>query len=154
MELDRPQPVSLLAVAWRLDQAGIPWAVFAGAAASAYGATRPITDVDILVPAAIGERLLALFPEGALLSYESGVLVLVLPDIEILAGLSLMDLDAQMAARLTRHEIAGLSVPLIPPEDNVLLKAMWGRGLVWSGLVIREASGVPHELLMIILLED
>jgi isochorismate hydrolase len=33
-----------------------------------------------------------------------------------------------MAARLTRHKIAGVSVPVSPPEDNILLKAMWGRG--------------------------
>jgi hypothetical protein len=33
-----------------------------------------------------------------------------------------------MAARLTRYEIVGVSVPVIPPEDNILLKAMWGRG--------------------------
>jgi hypothetical protein len=43
---------TLAEVARRLDGAGITWAVFAGAAATAYGATRPLTDVDILVPAA------------------------------------------------------------------------------------------------------
>jgi hypothetical protein len=35
-----------------LDDAEIAWAVFAGAAANAYGATRPLTDVDSLVPQA------------------------------------------------------------------------------------------------------
>ena len=29
---------------------------------------------------------------------------------------------------MTRHEIGGILVPVIPPEDNILLKAMWGRG--------------------------
>ena len=33
-----------------------------------------------------------------------------------------------MAARVTRHEIGGIQVPVIPREDNILLKAMWGRG--------------------------
>jgi len=47
-------PTPLEEIAQRLDHAGITWAVFAGAAAAAYGATRPLTDVDILVPAAEG----------------------------------------------------------------------------------------------------
>jgi hypothetical protein len=34
-----------------------------------------------------------------------------------------------MAVRLTRHDIDGVSVPVIPPEDNILLKGLWGRGL-------------------------
>ena len=51
-----------------------------------------------------------------------------LPDVDILAGLTVMDLDAEMTARLTRHEIAGVSVPVIPPEDNILFKAILGRG--------------------------
>jgi hypothetical protein len=55
---------------------------------------------------------------------------------DILAGLSQstsdlsyeIDLDDEMAARRTRHEIAGVTVPVIPPEDNILLKAVWRRG--------------------------
>jgi hypothetical protein len=39
-----------------------------------------------------------------------------------------MDLDDQMATRLQRHSISGVSVSVIPPEDNILLKALWGRG--------------------------
>jgi hypothetical protein len=39
-----------------------------------------------------------------------------------------VDLDLRMAARVTRHEIGGILVPVIPPEDNILLKATWGRG--------------------------
>ena len=33
-----------------------------------------------------------------------------------------------MRARLQRYVIAGVRVPVIPPEDNILLKALWGRG--------------------------
>ena len=54
--------LSLEQVARRLDSAGIAWAVFAGAAASVYGAVHPLTDVDILVPAAEGTRVASLFP--------------------------------------------------------------------------------------------
>ena len=116
-------------IAQRLDHAGITWAVFAGAAASAYGAIRPLTDVDILIPSAEGERLPTLFPKAQVERREDGsVRGVQLPGFDILAGLSMMDLDAKMAARLTRHEIAGVIAPVIPPEDNILLKAIWGRG--------------------------
>jgi hypothetical protein len=120
---------SLEQVAQRLDRAGLTWAVFAGAAANAYGATRPLTDVDILVPAAEGQRLADLFPEAQVKHREDGsVRGLKLPGFDILAGLRAMDLDDEMAARRTRHEITGVVVPVIPAEDNILLKAMFGRG--------------------------
>lgn len=116
-------------VAQRLNDAQIVWAVFAGAAANAYGATRPVTDIDILVPQAERDRLAALFPEAHVIYREDGsVRGLHLPGFDILAGLSLMDLDHEMAARLTRHEIAGTAVTVIPPEDNILIKAVFGRG--------------------------
>ena len=116
-------------IARRLDRAGITWAVFAGAAASVYGSTRPLTDVDILVPSVEGDRVAALFPEAQVKRREDGAVQWVqLPGCDILAGLTIMDLDAQMAARLQRHTIAGIVVPVIPPEDNILLKAVWGRG--------------------------
>ena len=121
--------LSLEEVAQRLDRAGITWAVFAGAAAAAYGATHPVTDVDILIPASEGDRAAGLFPEAQVNRREDGsVLGIGLPGFDILAGLITMDLDAQMAARLTHHVIAGVTVPVIPPEDNMLLKAIWGRG--------------------------
>ena len=114
-------------VAVRLDEAGVSWVIFAGAAASVYGADRPLTDVDILVPASEGERLRGLFPQAAA-SWQQGLLHLALPGVDLLAGLGSIDLDGEMAARVTRHEVGGLRVPVIPREDNILLKAMMGRG--------------------------
>ncbi len=131
------KPWSLEEVAWRLDEAGIVWAVFAGAAASVYGATRPLTDVDILVPLAEGDRVAILFPRALLKRQEDGAVRSVqLPGYDLIAGLTMfdgdvaytVDLDEQMAARRVRREIAGVVVPVIPPEDNILLKAVWGRG--------------------------
>lgn len=115
-------------VAQRLDGAGVQWAVFAGVAATVYGATRPLTDIDVLVPASDGARVQALFPEAKVKHRGEGTLGLELPGIDILAGLAQVDLDERMATRVTRHEVAGITVPVIPPEDNILLKAMWGRG--------------------------
>jgi hypothetical protein len=161
------EPVKLLPlpeIARRLDGAGIAWAVFAGAAATVYGVTRPITDVDILIPAAEGARAAALFPEAQVIRLEDGaVWGLKLPGADLVAGLTTADLDAPMAARLTRHEIAGVSVPIIPPEDNILIKALWDRGpqegkhdwedvvammtylptLDWDYLRWRAAAGIP-----------
>ncbi|MEA2009006.1 MAG: hypothetical protein U9O54_07780 [Chloroflexota bacterium] len=116
-------------VAHRLDEAKIPWCVFAGAAAAVYGSNRSLTDVDILIPAVDAEQLINIFPEVELALREDGtVWGGRLPDIDILAGIEGMDLDTPMAFRLTRHEIMGVMAPIIPPEDNILLKAMWGRG--------------------------
>ena len=144
--------LSLEEMARQLDRAGITWAVFAGAAAAVYGATRPLTDVDILIPLAEGDRAAALFPEALVRRQEDGaVRGIKLPGFDLVAGLTMrdadatctVDLDAQMAARLTHHEIAGVTVPgvtvpgvtvpgvtvpVIPPEDNILIKAIWRRG--------------------------
>lgn len=123
------ETINLDEIASRLDRAGVAWVVFAGAAAGAYGAVRLLTDVDILVPATEGRRVAHLFPEARVHHFEDGTLGYLLPGFDILAGLSLMDLDDPMAARRTYHDIAGVTVPVIPPEDNILLKAVWGRSL-------------------------
>ena len=124
-------------VARRLDQAGIPWAVFAGAAAAVYGSARPLTDVDILIPAAEGDRAAALFPEAKFERRDDGsVRTIQLPGFDLVPGLAwhkagathVVDLDAEMVTRVQRHEVAGVVVPVIPPEDNILLKAILGRG--------------------------
>ncbi len=115
-------------IARLLDDNGITWAVFAGMAAFAYGSPRLPTNVDILVPVAEGDRVAALFPKARATRHK-GVKVVRLPGFGILAaGLPDMDLDEQMAARLTRHEIAGVTVPVIPPEDNILIKGLRGQG--------------------------
>lgn len=121
--------MSLEQVARRLDDAGVTWAVFAGAAASVYGATHPLADVDILIPATEGDRVADLFPEAQAKRGNDGAIQgIELPGFDVLAGLTTMDLDTEIAARLTHHEIMGVTVPVIPPEDNILLKALWGRG--------------------------
>jgi hypothetical protein len=127
----------LAKVARRLERAGVVWAVFAGAAAAAYGSERPLTDVDILVPQGEGTRVASLFPGAAVARQEDGrVRSVKLPEVDIVAGLTMVegdaawsvDLDDEMAARRTVHEIAGVQMPVIPAEDNLLLKAVWGRG--------------------------
>lgn len=127
----------LAEVARRLERAGVTWVVFAGAAAAAYGSERPLTDVDILVPLGEGTRVASLFPGAEVVRQEDGrVRSIKLPEVDMIAGLTMfdgevaytIDLDDEMAARRTVHEIAGVRVPVIPAEDNLLLKAVWGRG--------------------------
>ena len=114
--------LSLKKVARKLDDAGIMWAVFAGAAATVYGVTRPLTDVDILVPVAEGSRTAALFPEAQVEHRQDGTIEWIkLPDFDILAGLPNLDLDAEMATRLTHQKIAGVTVPVIPPDLRPLV---------------------------------
>ena len=121
--------LSLEKVAQRLDGAKITWAVFAGAAAAAYGVTRPLTDTDILVPVALATQTAALFPQAQVKRREDGSVEWIkLPGFDIMPGLTNLNLDAEMAARLTQHRLSGVTVPIIPPEDNILLKALLGRG--------------------------
>lgn len=116
-------------IARRLDASGLRWCVCAGAAAAAYGTGRPITDIDILLPADAGEQAAALFPEAHVKRRADGsVEELQLPGCDIMPGWSLIDLDGAMAARVGRRDVAGVSVPVIPAEDNILFKAMLGRG--------------------------
>ncbi|MCK5313501.1 MAG: hypothetical protein KAJ53_00185 [Anaerolineales bacterium] len=124
--------LSLEVVARRLNGADIQWAIFAGSAAIVYGADRPITDIDILISAADGERAAALFPDSQVCRRGNGsVEAIKLPDYDLIAGLSngyKLDVDNDMLLRLRRAEINGVVVPIIPPEDNILIKAIWGRG--------------------------
>ena len=128
MPHNREITASLDEIAAKLDGAGIQWALFAGAAASVYGAGRVITDVDILVPHGEAHRLVDLFPEAELVYSEPGLTHFALPRVDLLAGLGAVDLDAPMAARIARHELSGVQVPVISREDNIVLKATWGRG--------------------------
>lgn len=126
------EALSLEVVAHRLNGAGIQWAIFAGSAAIVYGADRPITDIDILISAGDGERAAALFPDSQVYRRGNGsVEAIKLPDYDLIAGLSngyKLDVDNDMLLRLRRAEINGVVVPIIPPEDNILIKAIWGRG--------------------------
>jgi predicted nucleotidyltransferase len=69
------------------------------------------------------------FPEAEIVRGDNGtILGLRLAGYDILAGLEGVDLDQEMAERLRYGEIEGVRVPIIPVEDNIALKTVWGRG--------------------------
>lgn len=130
---DKNLPIlSVSEVCQRLNASGLPWVVFAGAAAHLYGAKRQITDIDILVSSLHGSQMVGLFPEGQPKYREDGSLAgLQLVGIDIIAGLKgiyTLEVDEALKARITEHEIADITMPVIPVEDNILIKAAWRRG--------------------------
>lgn len=147
--------LELAEVARRLEACGVPWAVFAGAAAAAYGVPRPVNDIDILVPASAAERVAAAFPEAQIEYRPDGrVWLLKLEGCDILAGLHQTDLDEAMAARLQRREVLGVTVPVIAIEDNIALKAQRDKGAAegkhdWEDVeaMLRAAPALDREYL-------
>ncbi|MBN1668175.1 MAG: nucleotidyltransferase [Anaerolineales bacterium] len=124
--------LSISQVAQRLDQAAIPWGIFGSAAAVTYGLQRKPNDIDILIPVGMGAQAAAIFPEAQVECATWGAVnCLVLPGIEIIAGLSLychFELDPEMLARIRTVTMNGAHVKVISLEDNLALKAMLGRG--------------------------
>jgi len=102
----------------RLSEAEIPWLIFAGAAAYAYGCPRPLTDLDIIVRETDYNRTRQLLKD--------------IEDLDILARLDIptdqgtchYHVDDEMIGRTQHRPLLGLTVPVIPVEDNIILKAI------------------------------
>ena len=99
----------------KLEKAGIPWVVFAGAAAHCYGSTREITDIDILVRLEDLEKAKAVLTSIGSEAFD----VVAFPD---------FFLDDDMINRTKQRKLLGVTVPVIPVEDNIILKARLERG--------------------------
>jgi hypothetical protein len=128
-----PQLKSTLAdVAGRLDRSGANWGIFAGAAGVVYGVKRRLRDIDILIPTQDMPRVAALFPDAQREHNNAGrVGTLMLNGIELIAGLTqyiALEMDAPMITRLQRASILEVDVSVIGLEDNLAIKAMFGRG--------------------------
>jgi len=122
----------LAEVAQLLWAADIPWGIFAGAAACAYGSLRPIQDIDILIPSDRGEQVSVFFPQAELECNPDGrIVMLIFPGFEIIAGLNqriCLEMDVEMIARLERRIFLNVEVPLLSLEDNLVFKSVLGRG--------------------------
>ena len=99
----------------------IPWMIFAGVAAYCYGSKRKITDIDILVRDIDFEKA-----KNALKNIKG---------IDIIADLKIVknnrtysfSIDNEMIERIKYRKLFDIEVPLIPVEDNIILKAILQR---------------------------
>jgi len=114
----------------KFEKVRITWAVFAGAAAHAYGSTRKITDIDILVKKndmRKVESVLGLSIRNMQTSVDSIDRVF---EVYFKAKNKIMRffMDEEMQERLRYRRLYELEVPVVPLEDNIILKAALGRG--------------------------
>jgi predicted nucleotidyltransferase len=120
----------LRSVTRTLDETGLPWALLGGVASAVYGRPRWTYDIDAFVrphdarPAleALARRGFAtdeLDPHWLFKAIARGVLVDML-----FKTVGDLYLDEQMISRVERHEFRGVNVPVISPEDLVVIKAL------------------------------
>ena len=106
----------------RLAEADVDWAVFAGAAAYCYGSKREITDIDILVGSADFRKA------ESVLKGIDGFEVVGDLEIETDKGVCRFFMDDEMIDRVEWKQLFGVTVPVVPVEDNIIFKAILQRG--------------------------
>lgn len=121
MQGDEVVPSKLSAVKDRLDETGIRWAVFAGAAAYCYGSKRKVTDIDILVKGVDWEKTKSVLKE-----IESVDVVADLK-INVYGETCLFFMDDEMEEKIQRRKLFDVEIPVIPVEDNVIFKTILQR---------------------------
>jgi hypothetical protein len=99
----------------------IPWMIFAGVAAYCYGSKRKITDIDILVRDIDFEKA-----KSALKNIKG---IDITADLKIVKNdkTYLFSMDNEMIERIKYRKLFDIEVPLIPVEDNIILKAILQR---------------------------
>ncbi len=134
-----------------LDAQQFTWAVCAGAAAHLYGNRRPIQDVDILVESGKLPDVVRLLQEQQKVVQFDGQRILwrgikIFDDLTIRRGREVYPFvfDDAMRSRLRRLPLLGSLVPVLPPEDIVLHKALLGRGIEEGKHDIADASGIAR----------
>jgi len=114
----------LSAIKKEFAKAGIAWAIFAGVAAYCYGSRRKITDIDILVKGEDLGRAKATIKD----IIAEGVDVIADLEIKTKQGICYFFMDEEMVKRIQWKELFGITVPIIPVEDNIVFKAILQRG--------------------------
>ncbi len=114
----------LLLVKDRLEELGIPWVVFAGAAAYCYGSEREITDVDILVRCEELEKARAALASVDFQGFDLGCGA----EIEVAQSACPFFLDDEMMEKAEWKMLFNVKVPVISVEDNIVFKAILQRG--------------------------
>jgi len=122
--LQKTAATKLSVVKARLDEAGVRWAVFAGAAAHCYGSIIEVTDIDILVADDDLEKAKAALKGVSLEGFDFGAG----GTIPTPQGVCSFFLDEEATKRIQRKQFLGVDVPVISVEDNILFKAILQRG--------------------------
>ena len=144
----------LIQLKTKLDRMNIVWAIFAGAASQAYGSTRKITDIDILVKKNDMKQI------ESTLGVEFHDNQASLGSIHLVSEVSCTKygktmrffMDEKMEKRLAYKLLCGLEVPIMPLEDNIILKAVLSRGLDQGkydlqDIVDMRENAIDHEYL-------
>jgi hypothetical protein len=122
--LQKTVAAKLSVVKARLDEAGVHWAVFAGAAAHCYGSTIEVTDIDILVANNDLEKAKVALKDLDLEGFDFGAGGTI-PNPQ---GVCRFFLDEEAIRRIQWKQFLGMDVPVISVEDNILFKAILQRG--------------------------
>jgi len=161
-------------VADALDRERVPYVVIGGIASALYGRPRTSDDLDILVAKVDAERTLEALASAGFetertneqwiyKAFREGV------QVDVIFWLKGdLYLDEEMLARARRVDVNGRSVPVAPPEDLIVVKAIihdeqtprhWGDalGLVancddldWDYLIHRGRHGARRLLALLV----
>jgi predicted nucleotidyltransferase len=169
-----PLAEALADVAEALEREEIPYVVIGGVASSLYGRPRVSDDLDILVAKTDAERTLdALASVGfdtertndqwIYKGFRDGV------QVDVIFWLKGdFYLDDEMLARARRIDVGGRDIPVVPPEDLIVVKAIihdeqtprhWGDALAlvancddldWDYLIVRGRHGARRLLALLV----
>lgn len=121
--MQRAVAAKLSVVKARLDEAGVRWAIFAGAAAHCYGSTIEVTDIDILVANADLEKAKSALKDVDQKGFDFGAG----GTIPTPQGICNFFLDEEAIKRIQCKHFLGVNVPVISVEDNIIFKAILQR---------------------------
>jgi hypothetical protein len=129
--------MAMRVVADTLNRNSIAWALFGGIAARCYGVDCRIRDIDVLTSATL-KSIAEILPDSVLADYGycqarvvGGVEIWPSP-LMLYAGAAryTVDFDAEMRRRVRPLAVAalGLRLPVLAPEDVIVIKALHQRG--------------------------
>ncbi len=148
----------LASVSGALDASGLPWTLIGGIASAVHGRPRWTYDIDVFVQPQDARPALEALADAGFSTHEKdpnwlfkaidrGVLVDLI--FKATAGIYL---DDEMITRCGRHDFRGVTVPVLAPEDLLVIKATafaehtprhW-----WDGLGIIARASLDWDYLL------
>ncbi|MGH9132496.1 MAG: nucleotidyl transferase AbiEii/AbiGii toxin family protein, partial [Ilumatobacteraceae bacterium] len=129
LESERRFDDALRVATEHLDRSGLPWALIGGVASAAYGRPRWTKDIDVFcrphhAPELLGALALAGMdteetnPQWIFKAWHAEV------QIDMIFKTAGLYFDDEMERRVRRCDFRDVRVPVVPPEDLVVIKAM------------------------------